>query len=65
MGFLESIKRGLRLIKLDGSAAIEIAENSNSTLYGWIIIIVVGLIVAFTDILIEFLHTLLMYLVYW
>ncbi|MBI2659789.1 YIP1 family protein [Candidatus Woesearchaeota archaeon] len=44
MGFLDSIKRGLRLIKLDGKAAAEIAKDSNSTLYGWLFIIIAGLV---------------------
>lgn len=46
MGFLDSIKRSIRLIKLDGKAATEIAKDSNSTLYGWIIIVIAGLLSA-------------------
>ena len=44
MGFLDSVKRALRLIKLDGNAAIEIASETSSTIYGSIIILVAGLL---------------------
>ena len=40
MGFLDSIKRGIRLIKLDGNAAIELSQDKSSLIYGWVIIIV-------------------------
>ncbi len=40
MGFLDSIERGLRLIKLDGSAAIVLAKDKSALVYGWIIIII-------------------------
>ena len=46
MGFLDSIMRGLRLIRLDATAAVEIAQDTGSTVYGWIIIIVAALLFA-------------------
>ena len=47
MGFLDSIKRGILLIRLNGKAAVEIAKDPNSTLYGFVIIAVAGLLYAF------------------
>jgi len=44
MTFFDSIKRGLRLIKLDGDAAVEIASDSGSTVNGWLVIFVAGLL---------------------
>ena len=44
MVFLDSIKRGIRLIKLDGNAAIELANDTSSTIYGWVIILIASLL---------------------
>ena len=49
MGFLDSIKRGLCLIKLDGNAAVEIATDTSSTIYGWIFIVIASLVGAFSS----------------
>lgn len=43
MTFLSSIKRAIRLIKLDKNAAIELSQDNKSTLTGFIVIILVGL----------------------
>lgn len=44
MGFLDSVRRGILLIRLNGKAAAEIAKDPNSVIYGWAIIIIAGLI---------------------
>lgn len=46
MGFLDSVRRGISLVKLNGKAAVEIAKDRNSMLYGSIIIAVAGLLYA-------------------
>ena len=46
MGFFDSIGRGIKLIKLDGTAITEIVSDKSSFLAGWIIILIYGLLSA-------------------
>lgn len=46
MGFLDSVKRAIRLVRLDGKAAGEIAKDKDSILYGFVIIAVAGILYA-------------------
>lgn len=46
MGFLDSVRRGILLIRLNGKAAAEIAKDKSSMVYGSIIIGVAGLLYA-------------------